>query len=184
MKNTNRTLIIGIAVIGGLSLLCCIGIILVMSNGFEIYDWSMEQYTLKVGSSAPNFELTSLDGETVNLGELQGKPVLLSFGATWCPSCREEAPFLQELYESHPELVVLLINQEESQEVIQEYADGEGLTLPILLDSDGKASSRYHIYAIPSSFFIDRDGILRAVIIGFDSPDTIAENLALIGVEP
>jgi cytochrome c biogenesis protein CcmG, thiol:disulfide interchange protein DsbE len=57
-------------------------------------------------------------------------------------------------------------------------------TLPILLDSDDKASSRYHIHAIPSSFFIDRDGILRAVIIGFDSPDTIAENLALIGVEP
>jgi peroxiredoxin len=183
MKNTNRLLIIVIMVILALSLACCIGVILMIANSSELYDWGMEQYTLKAGAPAPEFELTSLDGRTVTLSELRGKPVLVSFGATWCPPCREEAPFLQKLHETHPELTVLLINQEESPEKVQKYADGLGLSLTILLDRDGRISRRYHIYAIPSSFFIDREGILRAITIGYEGPDLIEENLSLIGVE-
>ena len=183
MQNTPRLLIIILAVIAVLSLACCIGIILVIANSTELYDWGMDQYTLKAGAPAPEFELTSLDGETVSLGELRGKPVLVSFGATWCPPCREEAPFLQELHETQPELTVLLINQEESPEKVQKYADGLGLSLTILLDRDGRISRRYHVYAIPSSFFIDREGILQAITIGYEGPDTIEENLSLIGVE-
>lgn len=183
MKNTNRLLFIVIAVIAALCMACCIGAVLVIANSSELHDWGMEQYTLKAGAPAPEFELTSLDGRTITLIELRGKPVLVSFGATWCPPCREESPFLQELHESHPELTVLLINQEESPEKVQAYADGLGLSLTILLDRDGRISRRYHVYAIPSSFFIDREGILRAITIGYEGPGTIEENLSLIGVE-
>ena len=183
MNNTNRLLIIVILVILALCMACCIGAILVIANSSELYDWGREQYTLKPGAPAPEFELTSLDGRTVKLSELRGKPVLVSFGATWCPPCREEAPFLQELHETHPELTVLLINQEESQEKVQAYADELGLSLTILLDSDGRISNRYHIYGIPTAFFIDREGILRAITVGYEGPGLIEENLSLIGVE-
>jgi thiol-disulfide isomerase/thioredoxin len=184
MKKTNQSLLIGISLIAGICLIVCIGIYLVLGNYSDLHDWVMEQYTLRAGARAPDFELTSLDGEIVRLSAYNGKPVLLSIGATWCPSCREEAPHLQELHETHPELVVLLINMKESRDIVAAYAQEAGLTLPILLDSNGRVSNRYHIYAIPASFFIDRDGILCAVIIGFDGPEVLEENLGLIGVEP
>lgn len=183
----NKDTRIGWIIIGIISLLvlvCAGGFALVMVNASDILDWGMRQSSLKVGSPAPDFELTSLDGKTISLGALQGKPVLLSFGASWCPGCREEAPLLQELHESHPGMVVLLVDMEEKWDVVQDYAQSMGLSLPVLPDRDGKVSRQYHIYAIPASFFIDRDGVLRSILIEVATPQILAENLPLIGVEP
>jgi cytochrome c biogenesis protein CcmG, thiol:disulfide interchange protein DsbE len=184
MKNTNRPLKISPAVIAGVCLVCGIGIFLILRNSSALHDWVFEQTPLRVGSPAPDFVLTSIRGEIVSLVGLRGQPVLLSFGATWCPPCREEAPLLQELHETHPELVVLLVNMKESRVTVKVYADMVGLTFPILLDSDGRVSNRYRIYAVPSSFFVDQNGILRAAIISVATPEILAANLPLIGVEP
>jgi len=183
-KKPNRHVIIGISVIIGICLICCIGIGIAILNAPSLLQKSLEQSTLEVGSAAPDFELTALDGQTVRLSQFKGQPVLLSFGATWCPSCCAEAPLLQEVHENHPELIVLLVNMEESRQEVQEFADAVGITHPILLDRKGRVSEQYRIYAIPTSFFIDAGGIIQAMMIEEATPESLAEKFPLIGIAP
>ena len=139
---------------------------------------------MKVGDPAPDFELISLDGETMSLSQFKGRPILLSIGATWCPDCRIEAPLLQELHETYPQLAVLLIDSKESPEIIQAYADEFGLTHPILLDRDGAVMELYQVFAIPTELFIDADGIVQAKLIERVTPELLLEKLPLIGISP
>ena len=139
---------------------------------------------MSVGDVATDFELMSLDGESVRLSQFKGQPVLLSIGATWCPDCRVEAPLLQELHENYPELVVVLVDSKESPEVVQDFADEFGLTHPILLDRDGAVMRLYQVFAIPTELFIDADGIIRAKIIERVTPELLAKKLPLIDIHP
>ncbi len=181
-KKTNWPLILGIA--AGVCLLCCICVVLAIVFAPNLYQFSLDNSSLRVGQAAPDFELTSLDGETVRLSQFQGQPVVLSFGATWCPDCRIEAPLLEEVHQNHPELVVLLVDSNETPGVVQGYAEKMGLTHLILLDSDGAVSELYEIFAIPTELFIDADGIIRAKLVEQVTPELLAEKLALIGVTP
>ena len=183
-EKTNQNLIIGISVIIGICLICCVGMGIAILNAPKLLQWSLEQGALKVGSAAPEFELPTLDGKAIRLSQFKGQPVLLSFGATWCPSCCAEAPLLQELHKNHPELIVLLVNMEESPEVVQVFADEVGITHPILLDRKGWVSKTYRIFAIPTSFFIDTNGIIQGTFVGEATSELLAENLPLIGVTP
>jgi peroxiredoxin len=168
----------------GLCLLICAGAGLAIHFAPDIYDYSLKNSSLEVGQAAPDFELADLDGGTVRLTEFRGRPVVISIGASWCPDCRVEAPLLQEAHERHPGLVVLLIDTKESRAVAQGFADEFGLTHPVLLDTDGAVSELYRVFAIPTELFIDADGVVRAKLIESVTPELLAENLALIGVEP
>ena len=168
----------------GLCLVACLGIGLAIRLAPDIYQYSLENSSLNVGEAAPDFELTSLEGDSVRLSQFKGQPVLMSFGASWCPDCRVEAPLLQELHESHPELVILLIDSNESPEIVQGFADDFGMTHPVLLDRDGAIQELYQIFAIPTELFIDADGIIRAKLIEGVTSQLLAEKLPLIGVEP
>ncbi len=181
-KNTRLTIIL-ITIIG-ICLIGFLGIGLTIRFLPNIYQSSLENSSLQVGDSAPDFELTSLDGENVHLSQFKGQPVLISIGATWCPDCRAEAPIVQELHENHPELIVLLIDSKESKEVVQKFADEFGITHPILLDHDGAVSKLYQVFAIPTELFIDKDGVIRAKIIESVTPELLAEKLPLIGITP
>ena len=77
----------------------------------------------QVGNLAPDFQLDNLDGKPVALSDLKGKPVLLNFWATWCPPCRDEMPYIQEIYDewSDEGLVVLAINYGESASRVKEF---------------------------------------------------------------
>lgn len=126
------------------------------------------------GFRAPEFTLTTLEGQPMTLSELRGQPVLINFWATWCPPCRAEMPHLQVAYEAHRDqgLVLLAVDQMESAQVVaafrEQYAirSANALTFPILLDSDGSVSVQYRVRAIPTSFFVDRDGIIRDTFLG------------------
>jgi cytochrome c biogenesis protein CcmG, thiol:disulfide interchange protein DsbE len=124
--------------------------------------------TPQVGAPAPNFTLESLDGRQVSLAELRGRPILINFWATWCPPCRAEMPDLQEVSRAYENagLVVLGLNLQESRDDVQRYADTLGLTFPLLLDRDGVVATHYNLTALPTSYFIDRDGIVRDRYIG------------------
>ena len=139
---------------------------------------------LQVGTSAPDFELESLEGETVRLSQLQGHPVLLIFSASWCPACRAEAPLVEEVHEDHPELVILLVDLEETAAVAQRFADDLGMTHPVLLDRNGQVGRLYHIYAIPASFFIDVEGVLRAMLVEELTPEYLTRTFPLIVIDP
>lgn len=188
--NPNKQVIIGVAVIVAICLACCaIGGAAVVIGAPYLNDWAESQVEaapepLQVGKPAPDFELTDLDGETVRLSDLQGKPVLLVFGATWCPPCRAEAPLVQEVHEDHPEMIVIWVDMEETASTVRTYVKKAGLTHRVLLDTSGRVAELYHIYAIPTSFFIDSDGILRAMLIEELTRPFLADTLPLIGVTP
>ncbi len=126
-----------------------------------------------------DFELESLGGEKVSLRSLKGKVVFLNFWATWCPPCREEMPSMELLYrELHEEgLEILAINLQEGKNQVQKFVTDYGLTFQILLDKTGRVGASYGARNIPTSFIIDRDGIVLAGVVGgrdWYSPEIIS----------
>lgn len=95
---------------------------------------------------------------------------MLNFWATWCPPCREEMPLLQQVYEEWigkpPSVVVLTINMGESQAEVARYLQSQNLSLPVLLDIRQDVTEKYSITGIPTTFFIDADGVIRDIKIG------------------
>ncbi len=168
-----------IACIGG-----CVALGFAVRFGPGIYTFVEEQNSFKVGASAPDFSLRSLDGQNVQLSQFKGQPVLLTFATSWCPACRSEAPTLQSAHQQYPALRVLLVDSNESDSTIRNFASDFGMTHAVLLDTNGKVSNQYHIYAIPTSFFIDPEGVIRGVIIDAVTPNLIAKNLPPIGIQP
>ena len=122
------------------------------------------------GFLAPDFELTSLDGERLKLSELRGKAVLVNFWASWCPPCRSEMPAMQQIYTdfSPDDLVILAVNSTHQDRLadVENFVSERNLTFPILLDQDGQVSASYQVRSLPTSFFVDPDGIIREVVIG------------------
>ena len=124
----------------------------------------------EIGNLAPDFQLDNLDRQSVNLSDFRGKPVLVNFWASWCPSCRSEMPFIQDVFTdkkwADEGLVVLTIDIGESPSAVREFVKEYGLTFPVLLDIKGDVSLEYYVRSIPTTFFIDREGIIREIKIG------------------
>ena len=132
----------------------------------------------QVGEPAPDFELQNLDGQTVSLGNLRGKPVLINFWKTTCPSCVSEMPYIQEIYEewSDQGLLVLAINIGEGSSKVEEFMQGNNLSFTVLLDTRQDIAYKYNFRYIPTTFFIDKDGIIQDKIIGAFQNKTQIEN--------
>ena len=137
----------------------------------------------QVGNLAPDFQLQNLDGQTVPLSNLRNKPVLINFWATWCSPCRSEMPYIQEIYEEwvDKELVVLAINIGESSSKAEEFMQSYNLSFTVLLDTRQDVAQRYNITGIPTTFFIDKDGIIQDKVIGaFQNKAQIENRLSKI----
>ncbi len=132
----------------------------------------------QVGNLAPDFQLQSLDGQTVSLGNLQNKPVLINFWATWCSPCVFEMPYIQEIYEEWADkgLVVLAINLGEGSSKVEEFTQSHNLSFTVLLDTKRDVAQKYNIQYIPTTFFIDKDGIIQDKLIGAFQNKTQIEN--------
>ena len=134
-------------------------------------------------NSAPDFQLDNLRGEAVSLAQFRGKPVLLNFWASWCGPCRQEMPFLQEIYENQElqdtGLVILAVNIGESPATAERFMEAGGFSFPVLLDIDNSVAGKYNVRGIPATFFIDKDGIIKDVNVGaFASTMEIMQKLA------
>jgi peroxiredoxin len=121
-----------------------------------------------VGNPAPEFQLPDLDGQAISLNDLKGKPVLLNFWASWCGPCRSEMPYMQEIHEewSGDGLVLLTINIGEGLPQVQEFLQKRNLSLPVLLDTQNNVAEQYGVQYLPTTFFIDKDGIIQEKIVG------------------
>jgi len=136
----------------------------------------------EIGKLAPDFQLNNLDGQLVSLSDFRGRPVLVTFWTTWCPPCRSEMPFIQDTFTDKKwldeGLVVLAIDIGESPSIVREFVKDYGLTFPMLLDIERDVSLEYHVRAIPTTFFIDREGMIRDIKIGpFSSVTEIERSL-------
>jgi len=134
-----------------------------------------------IGRLAPDFELSTLDGSSITLSELHGTPVVLNFWATWCGPCRREMPALQTAADRYAGRVVILgIDQGESAETIQPFVDELGLTFAIPMDVTMEVGARYNVRGLPTTYFIDRDGVIRHVWMGEMNSITLAEGIAKV----
>ena len=131
----------------------------------------------KVGALAPNFEFSDFDGDRHQLSDFRGRPVYLNFWATWCGPCREELPDMQELLDRHGDadgLAVIALNRGESLGTAQSFLEditrldgGKGVTFTVNgLDPDSSVFRAYRGVGMPTSVFIDEDGVVRFVWIG------------------
>ena len=170
--------------LGGLAFGILLGLIVLWEGGFfsKIKDGS--QKGPMVGQPVPDFTLTGLDGKEVQLSQYKGYAVLLNFWATWCDPCKQEMPLLQSYQKKYgPDLIVLGVNYGEGKVVVKSFLDQNGITFPIVLDETGQIGSAYQIAGFPTSFFIDRSGILRSEHIGQVTEDVLVRYLATIGLK-
>ena len=116
----------------------------------------------RIGAPAPDFEWTSLDGQTLRLSTYRGKVVVVNFWATWCPPCREEMPALQRVAASERDIVVLEVDLMEPGDKARSFLDSLGLDrLQPVLDGDGATTRRFGVLSLPSTFFVDKTGVIR-----------------------
>lgn len=124
----------------------------------------------KSGFSAPEFELNTLEGETLALNDFHGKVTVINFWASWCPPCKSEMPAIQAVASDYPsdDLVILGINSTYQDDLadVRSFVTDYELSFSILLDVNGDVSRLYQVQALPTTFFIDQDGVIQKVIIG------------------
>ena len=128
----------------------------------------------QMGFAAPDFSLQSISSTDYSLSALKGKPVIINFWASWCPPCRAEMPAFQKAFLEYQssDIVILGINatdQDQPADVV-DFVGRNNISFPILLDHTGIISRSYHLYSLPTTFFIDRSGIIQKVIIGGPIP--------------
>jgi thiol-disulfide isomerase/thioredoxin len=138
----------------------------------------------RAGFIAPAIVLPQLDGELVSLDAFKGQVVIVNFWASWCGPCRAEMPTLERLYqiEQTRGLTVLAVNstfQDDQTNVAQMRRD-LGLSFPILLDYEGTVGHRYGVRMLPTTFIIDRQGVIRQVLFGVPLSEASLRN----AVEP
>lgn len=124
----------------------------------------------QAGFTAPDFSLKTPDGTTYTLSEMKGRAVLLNLWATWCPPCRAEMPAIERVYQEYKDrgLIVLALNMTHQDNPLQvaPFIASYHLSFPILLEETGEVARAYNLRSLPSSYFIDRNGVISAVVIG------------------
>lgn len=124
----------------------------------------------RVGALAPDFELLDVHtNKPVKLSSLRGKPVFINFWGTWCPPCRAEMPEMQKLFDKYRgrlEMLGISMGPRDDPTRVQVFVDAAKYGWTFIHDPDYLVATDYQVQAIPSSYFIDKDGVIRAVQVG------------------
>lgn len=138
-----------------------------------------------IGEPAPSFSLCDDDGDVAFEAADPGAPVtFINFWATWCVPCRRELPDIQKVYDEKREsgLQVFAINHEEDRETAVAFLNSRGITLPLVLDPEGRLYDAFRLQGLPDSFFIGDDGTLRTLQYGFLTEDKMRERIEQAGL--
>lgn len=124
-----------------------------------------------VGDEAPDFQLQQINErneiETIRLSDLQGKGVMLNFWATYCKPCEDEMPFMESLYPNYKDdIEIVAVNLDDNELVIHRFLDKYDLTFPVVHDKTNEVMDEYKIGPIPSTFFIDENGVIVEYVKG------------------
>jgi thiol-disulfide isomerase/thioredoxin len=173
-----RLLVIGFGVVVS----ALIGIIVVLTifiNSNLAGGWFSN--SPQIGSIAPNFVLDTYTSEKTTLKEFRGKPVLVNFWASWCGPCIAEIPIIQNSYlQNSNNFEVLAINAGESQSRVRNFVIANDIKLEVLLDLTGEIQELYRVNSYPTSYFIDSNGIIRAIHIGILSESQLTRYLKMV----
>lgn len=158
-------LVVGVAIAGATYLLDRSG-----ATGFTTIELTGDTSGVRpiVGVAPPEFSATTVTGEAFRLADLAGRPIWLTFGATWCSQCRAEAPDLQATWKRYAPagLAVVSIWIEEGDADVRDYAARVGLDFTMIADPSTALASRYRIYGLPTHFFISPDGTIQEIRLG------------------
>ncbi len=134
---------------------------------------------VRIGASLPNFTLYDLQGNRVKLSDYAGRPVLINAWASWCPPCRAEMPALNQYYQTYKNtgLVILAINDGESQSIAADFTGQIGVTFPVLLDPGTQVLDGYGIHDLPTSILVGRDGLVKTIHIGLFTSIALEQEL-------
>lgn len=149
----------------------------------ELEEDEEDYYDIEVGKKAADFTLKNLKGQEVSLSDYEGKIVLLNFWTTTCPFCIQEMPDMQKLSDENEDLVVLAVDVMEDEEKVRTYIEEGGYDFEVILDEKGDLAKTYLISAYPTTYFVDKEGILLGRVPGMmtwpqmnDILDNIREN--------
>lgn len=132
----------------------------------------------EAGALAPNFRLETASGETVELAELRGTPVFINFWASWCFFCLTEMPAIQKVSDEYGDQVVMLgINISDTPEDIHTYAGNNGIRYPLPMDTERTVMEAYGVRQMPTSIFVDANGVVSSVVYGVIVPDEMRANI-------
>ncbi len=122
-----------------------------------------DRYARQRDNAMENFTLKSLDGADINLRDYDGQVVLLNFWATWCPPCTAELPDIDAFYNAHKDegFVVIAVNAQEDAQTVDAFIKAKGFNFPVALDSQASLMQRYSVRGLPTTFILDRDGVIR-----------------------
>lgn len=136
---------------------------------------------LAIGQQAPPLRVETLDGGTVDLTELSGGPVWVTFMATYCPSCQEELPLMQRMKVGFGDsLEIVIIDIREDRQTVESYMEALGIELPVGLDLDGTAQRAWGAFALPVHYWVDDAGIVREFLFGSASPEAFLEGVRTV----
>jgi peroxiredoxin len=143
--------------------------------------------SIRPGAPAPDFELAMIDGRIVHLSDYRGHPVALNFWATWCPACVQELPALADAAREHADdgLVVLAVNSGQWPADVESFLAEQGIEgLSVPLDVQRVVYRVYRVTALPTTVWIDADGIVRGVHLGALDAETIDEYATRLAPAP
>lgn len=132
----------------------------------------------EIGGVAPSLGVTTLDGKPFVLP--QNKPLVINFWATWCGPCAFELPLLMALQQKYPDVQIIAVNMGESANTVQEWLQANSIALTVALDPDQAAFRRYRVRGAPSTYFVDRGGVIRQIVYGALPPDGLEFRLKSI----
>jgi thiol-disulfide isomerase/thioredoxin len=175
MKTNIFLLVLGLA--GGVLL----GLIIFWSGNIDSTAQGRAQFPTR-GKPAPDFQANIFNGGVFQLKEIIQKPIIINFWATWCQPCKNEMSLLQEFSNSHfNKLTIIGINESDSTASVQQFIRDNSISFRIVLDPEGTIEKKYQVIALPTTFFIDSNGILQAEHIGELNKDLIQKYFELLG---
>ena len=115
-----------------------------------------------VNQQSPDFTFVNSDGQKQKLSDFEDKVIFLNFWASWCPPCRKEMPYMQQIYQEYQEQVkILAVNLQEGETKVKDFIKKNNYNFTVLRDQ-GQLAARYQVQGIPKSIFIDKNGIIKA----------------------
>lgn len=143
---------------------------------------TLQQFGTTPALGLPGSSFEMADGRILNAESLHGKPVVINLWATWCPPCRRELPMMADIASSEAAATFLFVNQGETSSQIQSYLDQASVVLKnVVLDPQGQFLDHYQVPGLPTTLFVDADGVLSSITVGEISKENLVAGIEALG---